>query len=169
MANGSDTLDDLLNAVIARLVQQIPECQTSNTFLCMDAWDVPGPSSGRYIVAVAPLAGSFPEGNTVGGGEEDLRVQTGFDVVIHSALVLDQPKRETAFFTDQAKGVIQMMTAVLRALTNWTPVDSNGSHLVADAIAPTTFSFGRKKGSKTGARLGSAGIEWHLSFDWDLS
>lgn len=156
-------LDEVLLAIVARLINQMPDmCKSGNTYLTLNP-DSIDPSPGAYSFTVSPLGGSFPAEFMQGGGVEQVTVETGFTVTIHSPLQLDMPRRDVEFLTANTKGVLGLAKRVLKAMTLFDPQNATAI-ILRDPITPTGFSFRRSDRS-----LGSMELEFRLMFDWDIS
>lgn len=159
---GYAQLDKLLDLVVARLTDQIPECSEANCFLTLNPDSVPA-SPGDFIFAVAPTAGSFSGAYLNGGGQAQATADTGVIVKIHSPLQLDEPGRERAFLIDNTHSILKQWRRVLRALTDWSPAIGD-DQVTRDPLLPTAWSITRDD-----RRIGAIEQDFSVSFDMDLT
>ena len=163
MARQSGKLDEILNAIVIRLRDQISDFNSSNCYLSMDPDAIPQ-SPGEFTCVVAPTSGSFEEAFLDGGGQQQCTSAGGFVAKVHSPVQLDDLGRDVEFLTHDSLGLIELMRLVLKALVAWSPKDDLGNELTRDPLLPANFAFTRTRRS-----LGAVEITFHLSHDWDLS
>ena len=158
-------LEDVLTAIVAMLIAGLPDqCNEATCFLALDPWERPASNPGDFVFVVAPGAGVFDQGMLEGGGELQATADATVTVVIHSPLTIDEPQRETSFLTDGTLGILGIVRQVLKTLTNKVPVSAAPVNLTRDPLLPANYDFRRSDKS-----LGSAGLMFNFSFDWDLS
>lgn len=165
MPRDKGTLDAILAAIVARLIDEIPDlCNPATCFESLDPWGLPAPNPGNMVFVVAPMSGEFDAAYLEGGGQEQATANTGVTVAIHSPVVLDEPRRDTHFLRNSTHGVLQVARRVLAALTDWTPKSPGGlDELTRDPLMPAGYVFQRNDRA-----MGAMGVQFALSFDWDL-
>lgn len=161
---GQGTLEEILQACVDRIIDQVPLATAANCYLCLDPDSVP-PSSGEFIFAVAPLSGQFEEGMWDGGGLDQATVDSGLIVKIHSPLQLDEPQRDREFLLSNTHSVLKQHRLVIKALCDptWSPMRGE-DEIIRDPIIPGAWSITRRDRG-----LGAIEQEFRLNFDMDFS
>ena len=152
---------DILKAIVDRLVDQVEECNDMTCYLALSP-DAVAQSAGDFTFVVAPLSGTFDQGYIEGGGQEQMKVDSGIVVKIHSDSHLDHVARDTAFLTAHGQNVLDVARRVLKALSCWSPVKDQ-NHITRDPLTPTSFVL-----AKSQSGLGAIEIDFACCFDWDL-
>jgi len=166
MARDKGLPEDIFDAIVARLVDQIPEvCTEANTYQAINP-DAVGNNPGDLIFVVAPLSGNAPEEYQVGGGEEQLTIFGGFLVKIHSPLQMDQFPQDVHLLKEKTHGLWKIARKVLVSLVNWDP-QKGDDELLRDPIKFLGFALG--KGPRKKRSLGSIELHFNLNFDWDIT
>jgi len=156
--------EDLLLQIVDRIRRYVSIFGGEGTcFLSLDPDQLP-PSPGDMICIVAPLNGTFGQDYFTGGGKEQMQVDSGFVVKIHSPLVLDEVQREADFLTDQSLGVISVARQVLNILSEWAPTNEDGDQIIRDLVSPSSFSF-----TRSNERIGAVELMFRLNFDWNVT
>lgn len=150
----------ILQAVVDRLIDQLG-LTDATCYLSIDPDAVPSPSPGDLIFVVSPTSGNFNEAMFDGGGQEQMTLDGGIVVKIHTPVQLDEPKHDALLVGQESRGVLRHATLTLKALANWSP-DKNGNELTRDPLIPSGFAIGRKSRS-----LGWVELTFKCSFDWD--
>lgn len=166
MSRDVGKLEDILAATVARIIAQVSGFSTASCVLTLDPWELPAPNPGNpdgLFILVSPLSGSFPIEYLEGGGEKQTTALGGIMVVVHSPVVLDQPRQDGAFLTHASLGILSVVRQVLKSLTNWTPTNGSGE-LTRDPLLPASYELRRNERSR-----GAVGVGFHLEFDWDLT
>lgn len=164
MARGSGKLEDILQAVVDRLIAQIPAtCNAATCYLSLDPDAKPAPNAGSLIYVVAPTSGSFNDGYIDGGGQSQCTVAGGVIVKIHSPMQLDKPQHDEQLLKNATRGVLAAATAALKALVAWSPVLAT-NEITRDPLIPAGFVIGRSDRS-----MGFIELTFTCTFDWDLS
>ncbi len=149
-------------AVVDMLRAAIDGCTDANCFFCLDPDAIP-PSPGELIYVVSPTSGTFDEGMMDGGGVQQLTVEAGVLVKIHSPLMLDQVGNDTSLLNDESLGLWGKATEVLAALAIQSPTVA-GNAQTRDPLMPHSFSI-----TKSHKRLGAIEMTFKVLFDWDVS
>lgn len=156
-------LTAVLDAVIKRLREQL-SLSDSTCFLCLSD-DVTPKTTSDVFLTVSPDGGEFDQGHFDGGGDEQLTVEGGVRVTIHSTLKLDRTGHDSELLSNASRGVLSVMHEVLRALTGHDLViDTDGNTTLRRLIAPRGF----ERPERSGERLGRISLYFGLSFDWEL-
>lgn len=155
-------LSDVLDSVADRLRQQLGLSE-STCFFSLNP-DSPPPVPTDVYLVISPDGGQFDPSMFEGGGEQQLTVETGALVTIHSTTRLDAGGKDKERLTNTSKGILQMMTKVLRALSGY-DLTIDGDTFARTLPSPQGFS----KPTKNKETLGSIGLAFNLSFDWDVS
>lgn len=167
----SATFDEVLLAVKARLQEKVTGCNDANCWLCLDAStpaNVPA-YPGGFGYAIAPYNGTFHGGAFEGGGGHQVGLDTGFSVVVWSAVALDSPGKDTIFLTDKARGALQKAGEVLAALcggNGWRPQRklAESGYLTTQCVFPSGMTMMRADQRL----LGGVQLNFQVAFDWRL-
>lgn len=162
MARDKALPQNVYTAAVDLLRAAITECTEANCFFCLDPDAVP-PAPGQLIYIVSPTSGTFDEGMIDGGGVEQLTVDAGLMVKIHSPLMLDQVGHDSSLLNDESLGLWGKATEVLRALAVQSP-EFEGNPLTRDPLMPHSFAV-----TKSHKRLGAIELTFKVSFDWNVA
>lgn len=156
----------VLDALVARLIDQIPALSTKNCFLSI-LEDPPNYASDNVFLTVAPSAGIFPDEFQDGGGEHQCTEETGAVISIFSRFQANRPGHERALLSDFARGILRMKRLVLKALVgqNLTSTD-DANYVLRDFIKAKKSSFPAYVGQE---QLVKVAIEFSTVFDWNLT
>lgn len=168
MARDKAKLGDILLAVVARLISEMPndEFNANNCYLALDPDELPEPGLGGDILVVSPTSEEFQGPMFEGGGAEQATTMENIIVIkLHSSVQLDEPHRSTVWLTGVAVGVCEKMRQVFKAMTNgFDPVDKDGNEMLRDPFSPGGYTFMRSPN-----RCGAVEMRFRYMFDWDLS
>lgn len=169
MPRGSGLPEDILDAIVARLIDQIPDlCKPETCYQAIDPDDI-GPSLGDVTFVVAPMSGNFPQEYYEGGGLEQLTVFGGVTVKIHSPLQLDQAGRDLIAMIDRPRGLWRVARRVIRALANpeWSPMKGD-NEITRDPLVPAGYDISRGGNRKSKRKIRGIELNFRLNFDWDV-
>lgn len=162
--------EDIFDAIVARLISQIPEfCTPVSTYQAINP-DAIANHPGDLTFVVAPLSGDAPQEYQEGGGEQQLTIFGGVIVKIHSPLQLDEVPRDAYLLAEKSRGLWKVSRHVLAALVNWDPTttDVDGTNeITRDPLIFAGFSLG--KGPRKKRSLGSIELHFKVNFDWDIT
>lgn len=167
MARTNDELHTILDRIVARLIDQLPEVNEANCYYLLEpiGEHLPAPSPADFVYAVAPADhGSFDAGLFDGGGQNQATVDTVITVTIWSMRDLDKLGRDQRFLGDQRLGVMPRAKLVLKALAGHDLTDDAGNQILAQPLFPQAYHIARQE-----RNLGSIQLGFSCRFDWDLS
>ena len=141
-----------------------PVVTADNCFITIDPGAEPPVNAGDRSIAVICEGGSFDQGLLEGGGEQQAGIELSIATRVYSPSQLDVPRQDAQMLTNSAVGVMGMVTNILKALTNWSPLDGNSSRLTRDPLLPVATAV-----SKDGRRIAWFEVQWRVFFDWDLT
>jgi len=162
MARDKALPQNVYTAAVEMLRAAIDGCTDANCFFCLDPDCIP-PTPGEFFYVVAPTSGTFDEGMIDGGGIEQLTVEAGLLVKIHSPLMLDQVGRDVELLNNESLGLWSKATEVMAALAVQSPTVA-GNPQTRDPLMPHSFSI-----TKSLKRLGAIELTFKVLFDWDVS
>lgn len=137
MARDVGLESDIVDAVIARLIAQIPATFTAdNLILCMD-WQRPQMTPGAICGLVGPDNGEFVEAMMEGGGQRQAEFAGGIIVGVFTPIRSDKAKRHDQALKDSTRGLYPIWKNVIKALAAWSP-GTAGSELTRHPLFPTT-------------------------------
>lgn len=156
-------LDTILNAIVARLIDEVEDADEASCFLAIET-DQLAPSADGFVVLVSPQSGQFDEGALDGGGQVMATDYFEFSVTVYSTTMLDDSYRDNKALTDAALGLVQRHRDVLQALTAHDLLNTDDENVLRDPILPRGYEFGR-----SGRGLCFVRQVFRLAFDWDLT
>lgn len=162
MARNKALPQNVYVAAVELLRAAIDGCTDANCFFCLDPDAIPA-TPGELIYVVSPTSGTFDEGMIDGGGVEQLTVEAGLMVKIHSPLMLDQVGQDAELLNNESLGLWLKATEVMAALSLQSPT-VNGNALTRDPLIPHGFAI-----TKSHKRLGAIELTFKVLFDWDVS
>lgn len=140
MPRTDGTEEEILDAVIERLIATIPSTfNESNLLLCMD-WQGPQMTPGDICGLVGPDDGEFNEAMLDGGGQDQATFATGIIVGVFTPIRIDPSKRHSEALKNSTRGLLPVWRKVLKSLTNWSPGDV-GDELTRNPLFPTTRNW----------------------------
>jgi hypothetical protein len=157
----------ILNAVVARLRDQITEFNETTLFLAVSVEAAEAAQASRNNVwgCVVPLQGTPGDAEFTGAGEHNLVEYTGFTVIVFSTRSLDQAGHAVSLLGEASVGLLRMKRLILKALTNF-PLQAGGNHLLVNGMQPIHCDPPRKA---SGGTVGDLAITFTTDFEWDLS
>lgn len=164
MARDKGKLDTQLSAIVDRIIDEVSAYDSASCYLSLNPDALPAPNPGDFICVVAPTSGSFDGGLFMGGGVEQVTCEAGVVVKVHSPVQLDETHRDAEFLTNSSLGLIENVRLVMKALTDWSPVDGSSDDITRDPLSPASITFTRQSRS-----LGGCEVVFHTLMDWDLS
>ena len=121
MARVNGLEQDIIDAVIARLIAQVSDVfDANNLYLCMD-WQAPQMTPGDVCGLVGPDDGEFNETMLDGGGQDQATFSTSIIVAVFTPIRTDQSKRHSDSLKNTTRGLLPIWQKILKALTAWTP------------------------------------------------
>jgi len=168
MARGSGLPEDIYDAIVARLIDRIPGiCTEANCFQSLNPDSVP-PNPGDLVFIVSPMSGRGLESYFEGGGEQQLTIEGGVTVKIHSPLQLDQKGHDIHLLADASRGLWKISRKVLACLANsaWSPMKGD-DEITRDPMIFLGFDI--TKNSRKRKTLGAIELHFKVTFDWDIT
>jgi len=163
-AHTSAKLEDILQAVVDRLIDQVAGFSDANCYLSINPDATPEPNPGDYICVVAPTGGMFDENAYHGGGEGQCTINSGILVKLHSPIQLDQPHRDAEFLKHASLGVLAKWRLIVKALLWPWQLQIDGNDGTRDPLIPAEYTLSRRD-----RRLGAIEQVFKANFDLDLS
>lgn len=165
MARDRAKFDEVMLAIVARLIDQVDGARAENCYLSLNPEDTPSPNPGTFVFVVSPpMAGNFDEGMIDGGGAQQATNLGDLRIGIHSPVQLDETNRDTQFLTNSTLGILETWRQVVKALTPWSPGDAESDPMTRDPLIPSGFVIRRKNRS-----IGMVVQNFRLTFDLDLT
>lgn len=158
------TPDLILKAIIDRLRDKVAAGQTATVYASTVSTELP-PNPGEIMYEVS-LAHNFAawDPEFTGAGNEGLHTNMTLMVTISTTVQLDEVGHDTVYLTDETRGVLGRMTAVLAALSLYDPVNDNGDYLLCEPLRLTQGQIP----PKDDRRRGFVTLLLDCQFDWDL-
>jgi hypothetical protein len=157
---------DVLDAIVARLLDQIDSLSDKNCFISL----LPNPPykcPDNLFVTVSPTAGTFPAEFLDGGGQNQCVEATGVLVTIFSRYMASRPGQDRETLSDQTRGVLRLKRLILKALTDH-DLQFGGNLILRDPILPTD-SGNTDPVEQPGQNLVQLPLKFALAFDWNLT
>lgn len=165
MARDKGLPEDIYDAIVARLIERIPQfCNESTCYQTLNPDMVP-PKPGDLMFPVAPLSGRIQESYVEGGGNEQLFVNGGAIVKIHSPLQLDQKGHDVALLSDASRGLWKVARLVLNALSVWDPMKGD-NEICRDPLGFLGYDITKSRRRRP---LGAIELHFAVNFDWDVT
>lgn len=156
--------EDIYDSVVARLIQKIPDfCNKDTCYVSLDP-DATVPSPGDLIFVVSPMSGQAKDSYYEGGGLEQLTVDGGLIVKIHSPLQLDEAHKDVYLLSEKTRGLWRIARRVIRAIadSSWSPTKGD-DEITRDPCYLLGYEIGKHPRS-----LGSIELRFSCLFDWDV-
>lgn len=163
MARVASTQAEVLEAIVERLISQIEQLADNTCFLSLTP-EPPVNVSQNLFVTVAPLAGTFGEGEFEGGGENVTFERAGVVVTIFSAIKLDRVAHAAEILLDKNRGLLEWKRKILRTLAGHDPTVEGGDETLTELVTPLDSSPITYDGKH--ARLM---LTFSTDIDWDLT
>lgn len=167
MSRGSGLPEDIYAAIVARLIEMMPDfCREETCYQALNPDALPS-SPGELTFVVAPMSGKMLEGYYEGGGLEQLTVNGGVIVKIHSPLQLDEAHKDVQLLTHATMGLWRVARRVVRFLADpeWSPMKGS-NEITRDPLIPLGYDI--TKGRKKSRSLGGIELHFAVNFDWDV-
>lgn len=165
MARDKGLPEDIYDAIVARLIERMPTlCREETTYFAINP-DSLANNPGDLTFVVAPMSGNAPEGYQTGGGEQQVTINGGVIVKIHSPLQVDQAPRDAKRMADRGRGLWRVSRHVLAALVNWDPMKGD-NEICRDPLSFLGFNIGKGRKKRS---LGSMELHFAVNFDWDIT
>jgi hypothetical protein len=155
----------VLDAVIQRLIAEIPSLTPSTCFLSLD----PEPTialSSQVFVTVAPLGGQFDQGVFDGHGAFGILEHSGVLVSAWSSMRLDQNEHAAAVLSDESRGLLVLKQRILKALAGHDLQDADGNSLLTALMEPRSAQHPQR--AAFGERHVGFTLAFATPFDWDI-
>ena len=166
MARSDTEQADVLDAVVKKLIDNIPLLSDKNCFISI----LPKPPykvSDSLFLTVSPTAGNFPEDLLIGGGQNQCTENSGVLVTIFSRYMAQRPDHDRDSLSDQTRGILKMKREVLRQLTAL-DLEWEGSKILRSEMIPTDASPAEPV-QDPGENLVQLTIRFSTDFDWNLT
>lgn len=161
----TSTLDNILLRTVARLIDQVTDAGTANTYISTVPQELP-PNPAEFMFEVSPSNNyTFEEGHMTGGGTVMLHCITEIVVTIHVTGQPDQQGRDDHYLTHTDRGVIKQITGVLKALSIHDLQDAAGNELLSHPMRPVQGTIPPKDERKRGF----VSLFFQCEFDWWMS
>lgn len=156
---------DILDAVVARLINQIDRLNDKTCFPTMDDKEPPYKPADEVFVAVCPTGGTFPEEFTDGGGAHQCTEYSGVIVTIWSRIHTDRAGRDREALANFTRGLFRLKKLILKALCSH-DLTFNGDWILRNMIAPKISGPPDRVGEEG---LSKIPINFSTDFDWNLT
>lgn len=160
--------ETIYDAIVARLIDQLDDfCNEATCYFALNPDALP-PSPGDLIFVVAPMSGRAAEGYYEGGGLQQLTINGGTIVKIHSPLQLDEAHKDIKLLTETTKGLWRVARRVIRAIADsaWSPQDGSSNEITRDPCYLLGYDI--HKSGKKSRSLGAIELHFATNFDWDV-
>lgn len=155
----------VLQAVMARLIAEVPTFNASSCFLADDTEPNLSYESNLHAV-VTPMGGTFDEEWMVGGGAEQCKEDTGAIITVWSQMKLDRKQRIETSLMNADRGLLPIKKAILKAFTGHDLVDIHGNQLLTALMMPVSAKHRRR--ANEGKSIGFS-LSFSTDFLWDLT
>lgn len=164
-------LEVILQAVVDRIIDQIPAFRPETCFVNIDPDEIIS-NPGRMCCIVAPTSGTFSESMMDGGGAAQATVQSAIVVKIHVTDQRDQAGHGKVALMDSSIGLIILHRKLVKALVCFdpaAPVDDEANEQLRNPMMPNSYAYTRASAGKsaTGPRAYSS-VEQVFSVDYDM-
>lgn len=123
------------------------------------------PSHNYVWGCVVPLQGTPGDAEFIGAGKNFLNEYTGCTVMFFTTRRADQGGHAKYVMTDTA-GLLAMKRKILKALTEFIPVDGSGNLLLTNPMQPISCDPPRRP---DGSQIADLAVTFTTDFEWDLS
>ena len=158
------TLEDVLDAFLARLRSELG-LNDRTCFLWLQRSGPPPPVPDDVFITVEPDGGTFDAAMITGGGANQVTVETTIGITIHSLVRLDPGGRDAYVLQDSTRGIMPMLTSVLRALVSHDLL-VGGNQCLRELLMPTGFERPQRL---EGEKRATITVVFNISFDWDMT
>lgn len=165
MARISTDQSTILEAVVSRITATVDQF-TASTCVISEQTEPVSAYEGNLLCCVSPMAGSFPEEWTAGGGAEQCFESSGVIVSVWSRIKLDRVNRTKSALLNEDRGLLPVKKAVLKSLCGHDLLDIHGNQLLASLMAPINSQHQRRSGE--GKFIGFS-ISFSTDFLWNLT
>lgn len=162
----STTKDEVLDRVLARLIDQVSNFNESTCFLSVNAEPVQNTRHNLYA-KVSPTAGSFEEGVLIGGGVNTVFYDGGVAVTVFSDIKLDRVDHDSSLMNDESRGLFVLETKILKALAGYMLTNSDGSDILTAHMFPLNDTSPQR--NQDPHKHGDFQLVFSTNFDWDMS
>ena len=169
MARTDTQRSDVLDAVVNRLIDQVPQCTDKTCFVSI----LPNPPyypPDDQFVTVSPTAGRFVEELLDGGGQNQCTEDTGVLVSLFSRYVATQAGHDRDALNDFTRGILNLKRSVLKALVDF-DLQFGGNLILRSLMQPTDAGPPEPitEGSGQGGRMVQVTLRFKTEFDWNLT
>ena len=169
MARVATNQSIVLQAVVDRLIGEIPEFSNSTCFLTTVPPDEP-PANIRdnLFATVSPTNGRFREDVHEGAGIFGTFEEAGVMVTVFSSIRLDRIGHDSNLMMDTARGLFAIKHKIIKALSGHDLLDTAGNQILTNYMAPLTSDRPQSsRDAKTAA--GDLSLVFSTDFEWDLT
>lgn len=159
--------EDIYAEIVARLIDQMPDlCSDATCYFALNP-DAIVPSPGEILFVVAPMSARTKVEYYEGGGLEQLTLDGGTIVKIHSPLQLDEPHKDIELVSEASRGLFRIARRAVRAISDplWSPMKGD-DEITRDPCYFLGFDLGKNARKKRS--LGSIELHFATNFDWDV-
>ena len=161
----STNLAEVLTAFKTRLIDQIADASSHNTYLSTLPDELP-PSPDELMFEISPSTNwQFEQGQIVGGGQNMLHVMGQILITCHITQQKDEVGRDSFYLTHETLGVSPLLKLVLKALSVHDLADPDGDLLLSHPIHPSSIVI-RPKDDRS---RGYVTLALDVEFDWDMT
>jgi hypothetical protein len=157
----------VLNAVVDRLISEIPTLTESTCFLSLEAEPTIEIQSNLFVT-VCPIGAGFDNSTFDGMAYDGVLENSGVIVSAWSAMRLDRNEHARAVLTDDSRGLLILKQKILKALSGIMLTDPDDGHSLLTALCqpinsnhPQRAPFGEK-------HVGFS-LTFATPFYWDLT
>lgn len=170
MARDKGLPEDIYDSIVSRLIDKIPEHFNPSTCYQSLNENAVAPSPGDITAVVAPMSGQAKESYFEGGGEEQLTVDGGVIVKIHSPLQLDRMNQDVGLLSDSTRGLWRIARKVLKYLadSSWSPM-KGANEITRDPLFFLGYAITKSRKRKGRKTLGAIELHFRVTFDWDIT
>ena len=167
MARVGGQPEDIYDAIVARLIDNMPDlCNDATCYFSLNP-DAVSPSPGDVVVVVSPMGGNVKTEYFEGGGLEQLTIDAGTIVKIHSPLQLDEPQKDVLLLSEATRGLWRIARRVIRLVSDsdWSPTHG-GDEITRDPLHFLGYQIHKSATKKRS--LGAIELQFATMYDWDV-
>lgn len=163
MTNRASTKTEVLDAVVARLIDQVSGLNSSTCFIsCHD--DPPEGARHDYYVLVTPLGGRFDDSAQSGGGSDGIHYEGTIAVRVFARTKLDRVGHADSMLTDSSRGLFKLEHEIVKALAGHDLQNPGGDSLLSRYLWVVSDDSPRYREA---TKRGDLEIQFGVDFLWD--
>jgi hypothetical protein len=162
--NGHPTTQvTVLQAIVERLRSQVAQLSSESTcFLSMDPEPCHEERQNLYAT-VAPMSGRFDD--EIFDGSAYANELAGVVITVWSMMKLDRPGGDVRMMTEDARGLLNLKRAILKALKGHDLLDGEGHKILVRPMRPLNAGHPQRHEEEQG----SFSLSFSTDFIWDLT